>query len=228
MSLLRRHWYTAGLLVAAAALCLALLGELSRVQVILLLNFVALIVHQFEEYGWPGGGPWIVNEVLRGPSDRPDRYPLNQNNALMINVFAAYPFYLLPVCFPQVIWLGLAPVIFGMTQFLGHGIFANIKLKSVYNPGLAAVVLGHIPLGIWYLAEVQSLGAIRAWDWVFAVLYIAAFLVIVMQWLGYTVLADKNSPYPFAPEEINRFSPDQRLARLGRPRSVPQEGSGRN
>ena len=215
MPFFRRHWYTAGLLVAAAALCWALIGDLSRVQVILLLNFIALLVHQFEEYGWPGGGPWIMNEVIQ-PSDRPDRYPLNQNNALIVNVFAAYPFYLLPVFFPETIWLGLAPVLFGFSLFLGHGVIANIKLKSFYNPGLAAVVLGHIPLGAWYLVEVQSLRAIHVWDWVYAVLYMLAFIMIVMRWIGYTVLVNKNSPYPFAPEEMARFSPDRRLARMDR------------
>jgi hypothetical protein len=51
-----------------------------------------------------------MNEVIQ-PSDRPDRYPLNQNNALIVNVFAAYPFYLAPVFFPEAIWLGLAPVL---------------------------------------------------------------------------------------------------------------------
>jgi hypothetical protein len=73
MRFLRRHWYTVGLFVAASALCWAILGDLSRVQLILLLNFGVLLIHQFEEYGWPGGGPWIVNEATRA-SERPDRY----------------------------------------------------------------------------------------------------------------------------------------------------------
>jgi hypothetical protein len=41
-------------------------------------------------------------------------------------------------------------------------------------------------------------------------------MVIGMMWLGYTVLVDKNSPYPFAPVEMARFSRDRRLARMGR------------
>jgi hypothetical protein len=36
-----------------------------------------------------------------------------------------------------------------------------------------------------------------------------------MKWIGYTVLVDKNSPHPFAPEEMARFSRDRRLARIG-------------
>ena len=51
--------------------------------------------------------------------------------------------------FPTVIWLGLAPVLFGILQFVIHGIVTNAKLRSLYNPGSAAVVLGHIPIGAY-------------------------------------------------------------------------------
>jgi hypothetical protein len=216
MSFLRRHWYTVGLLIAGGALCAALVGNLPTVQLILLLNFIALLLHQFEEYAWPGGEPWITNDVMQ-PSDRPDRYPLNQNNALFINAVAAYLFYLVPVFFPQMVWMGLAPMLFGVGQLIVHGVITNLRLKGVYNPGLAAVALGHIPLAVWYLVEVYARGWIRGWDWIVAVIYLVSFIGIVMKWLGYTVLADKDSPYPFTPEEMARFSRDRRLAHIGRP-----------
>ena len=86
-------------------------------QRLLLLNFVVLLVHQFEEYAWPGGFPATMNTVLQ-PSPTPDHYKLNQNSATAVNVLAAYGFYLIAVFFPTVIWLGLAPVLFG---FRGGG-----------------------------------------------------------------------------------------------------------
>ena len=70
-----------------------------------------------------------MNEVMQ-PSDRPDRYPLNQNSGLIINIFCAYPFYLLAVFFPQTIWLGLAPALFGFGQFIVHGVITNRKLQG--------------------------------------------------------------------------------------------------
>lgn len=221
MNFLRRYWYNLGLLAAVTGLGVVLLGDLSRVQQILLLNFVVLVLHQFEEYGWPGGGPWVMNQVLQ-PSDRPDRYPVNRNNAMVINVFCAYPFYLLPVFFPQTIWLGLPPVLFAFGQFIVHGVITNWKLKGFYNPGLAAVVLGHIPIGIWYLVEINARGVVHTSDWVLAILYLIAFIAIIMQWLGYKVLVNKNSPYPFSPEEMARFDRDRRLARIGRSAHRPQ------
>jgi hypothetical protein len=208
MRFLRRHWYTLALPVALVAVSWASLSDPTRVQWILLLNFVALLLHQFEEYAWPGGEPWIINEVMQPKGHRPDRYPLNQNNAFVINVPLAWSFYLVPVFFCEAVWVGLAPVVFGFGQLVGHGIANNRKLKTLYNPGLAAVVFGHIPLGMWYLREVHASGR----DWALALLYVAVFIVVGMLKVGYGLLADESSAYPFAPEEMERFARRRRLA----------------
>lgn len=149
MSYMIRRWYDLGLILAAAAIIWAIIGDLSTIQLILLLNFVVLVWHQVEEMRWPGGSPWVLNEVFNRWDDGiADRYPLNQANCAFINILG-WIFYLIPVVFPDAVWLGLAQVLFGMVgQFIVHGIVTNVKLKTLYNPGLAAVVLGHIPLGI--------------------------------------------------------------------------------
>jgi len=214
MKFIRRHWYVIGLLFSAAAVLWACLGDLRTVQIILLLNFAVLPVHQFEEYAWPGGEPWIINEVMNKKGSRPDRYPLNQNNAFFINVVLALPFYLVPVFFPDLVWLGLAPTLFGFSQIVVHGFLNNKKLKSLYNPGLAAVVLGHIPIGIWYLVEVHSKSMIKGWDWVFGIGYMAIVIGVGINVIGYGLLADQDSAYPFAHEEMERFGRQDRLARI--------------
>lgn len=159
--------------------------------------------------------PAIMNMVLQ-PSDSPNRYRLNQNSAMVINVMAAYGFYLLPVFFPAVIWLGLAPVLFGILQFVIHGIVTNAKLRSLYNPGLAAVVLGHIPIGGYYLNYVHAQGLAGVWDWVFGVTYMLALQYIFLVKMTYGWLADQNSPYAFADEEMRRFNVPEKLQRLTR------------
>jgi len=216
MVFIRRHWYDLGLALALITLTLQSFLRLEGLQLILLLNLVVLFVHQFEEYHWPGGFPWILNEaVKRGSGGLPDRYLLNQNNVAFINILA-WPFYLLPVLFPDVIWLGLGQVLFGLVgQVIFHGIITNLKLKTWYNPGLAAVMLGHVPLGIWYLAEVTGHGWVQWRDWLFALIYLAAFTGVVMQLIGFRLLASPMSPYPFAPEEMRRFDRERRLRRIG-------------
>lgn len=46
-------------------------------------HLMALFIHQFEQYCFPGGEPAIMNIVLQN-SDIPDRYPLNQFTAIIM------------------------------------------------------------------------------------------------------------------------------------------------
>ena len=65
MNFLRRHWYNVGGVIAAATTIYAVFSwrDLNLTSALLLMNFIALLVHQFEEYGWPGGEPAIMNIV---------------------------------------------------------------------------------------------------------------------------------------------------------------------
>ncbi len=215
MNFIRRHWYNIGLIVAiVAGVYLAFTWHhMAILQRLLLLNFIALLIHQFEEYGFPGGEPAIMNMVLQ-PSSTPERYPLNQNSAMITNVSIAYIMYLIPVFFPNVIWLGLAPTLFGMAQFIVHGIMTNKKLKTFYNPGLGAVVFLHIPIGIYYIFQIQSTGIASGWDWVIGVAYMFLTAFIVVNKMTYSWLAGKNSPHVFAEEEMRRFNVQEKIKRI--------------
>jgi len=206
MNLIRRHWYNIGLIVAI--LCIVLLPfiweSMSFLQIVLLLNFIVIFIHQFEEYGLPGGEPTIMNTVLQ-QSPTPDRYPLNQNSAMVTNVVTAYLFYLLPVFFPNIVWLGLAPIIFGVMQFLVHGIITPPKIGRFYNPGLGAVIFGQIPLAIIYIYYIHAYGFVAWYDWLFAIIYTILFAKIIVANMTYKWLADQNSPYRFDPAEMERF-----------------------
>lgn len=230
MNFIRRHWYDTGPALALLALLWLLAAQMEGLRLIVMLNLIVLFLHQFEEYHWPGGFPWIFNEAVRGAKDGPaDRYLLNQNSAAFINL-SGWVFYLLPVLFPGVIWLGLAQALFGLVgQVVFHGIVANRKLKSWYNPGLAAVMLGHVPLGIWYIVEANNQGLLHWWDWIFAALSLAFFTGFIMNVVGFKLLASKTSPNPFTPEELSRNNREERLRRIGiTPYPLEDEGAWTN
>jgi hypothetical protein len=119
-----------------------LLGHLRTVQLILLVNFVALMLHQFEEYGWPGGFPWIMNEVIRHRGGPTDRYPLNQNNAFFINVVLAWPFYLIPVFFPDVVCSASLPPCSGWVSSSVTALSSIGSSRASIAPGWWASCLG--------------------------------------------------------------------------------------
>jgi len=215
MKFLRRHWYDIGGVVAIGVIAyLAIFwSQMDMLVRVLLMSFVAILVHQYEEYGFPGGGPAVMNIAMRN-SDLPDRYPLNQNSAMIVNVIACYIVYLLPVFLPHVIWLGLGPMLIGFAQFIVHGIMVNRKLKSIYNPGLGAVVFLHFPVGIYYIYYIVSNGLVQGTDWILAILYLAFNAVVIINILGYKVLASRNSKYPFDQVEMERFHIKEKLEKL--------------
>jgi hypothetical protein len=96
MNFYRHHWYyVGGVLFVALAYFMGFWGNnVSRIQVILIYSFMAMLVHQVEEYAIPGGFPAISNIATFGETKVPDRYPLSANQCLNSNVFLTYPFYL--------------------------------------------------------------------------------------------------------------------------------------
>ena len=105
-------------------------------------------------------------------------------------------------------------MLFGMMQFVVHGIVTPKKLGQLYNPGLAAVVLGHIPLAIYYIDYIHSNNLVTGWDWVLGVVYMFLVAFIIVNRMTYFWFADKNSPYRFAEEEMRRFNVPEKLNRL--------------
>ena len=203
---LRRHWHDIGLVsaIVAGIYLMFTWNSLILLQKLLLLNFIVVLLHQFEEYSWPGGFPAVANMAMMS-SKKPDRYPLNQNSSMVANLIFAYVFFLVPVFFPNVIWLGLASVLVGsIIQFISHGIYTNIKLRSFYNPGLAATVFGHIPIGVIYINYIVANNLVDLWGWLFAVAYMIVSLFLIFYVIEQKLLSNINSPYPFDPDEMKR------------------------
>lgn len=212
--ILCRHWYNIGIAVALCAFA-AMTVCWNQMSILLRFNtisFIAMLVHQFEEYGFPGGEPMIMNRVLQG-SDIPNRYPLNQFSAMFTNVFFSYVIYLLPILFPNVIWLGIAPMLMGMMQFIVHGIMTNLRMKSIYNPGLGAVVFLHIPVGICYFRFITDRQLADGMTWAAGIVYTIIATGVVLGFLTYVAFSDRNSPWCFDETELKRFDVEKKITK---------------
>lgn len=216
MKFWNRHWYEAGLCPAIIAfvILIANWGDMSVLLRLNTISFIAMLLHQFEEYRFPGGEPAIMNIVLQ-ESDQPDRFPLNQFSAMFTNCLFSYVIYLLPIIFPNTIWLGIAPILMGMMQFIVHGIMTNKKLKSIYNPGLGAVVLLHIPVGILYIRHITVNHLAGAGTWLIGIFYTMAATGLILGYITYFGLSDRNTKWIFAPVEMERFHVNEKLKRKG-------------
>ena len=217
MRFLRLHWYRlGGVLFVALAYVMGFWGDhFSRIQVILTYSFMAMLIHQFEEYAMPGGFPGIANIVMAGERQAPDRYPLNANQVLISNVFLTYPFYVIPILFPHVIWLGLMQVGQGMLQSPFHGVFLNVKLKTPYNPGMLSCLLLQCPIGIYYIWYVQTHQLATTRD--YAIGSTAALLSLFVLWVGpILVLRSRQSKYPFTEGQMYGYAEEKVKAMLHR------------
>ena len=89
----------------------------------------------------------------------------------------------------------------------------NIKMKSIYNPGLGAVVFLHIPVGVCYLRYSTVHQLAGGATWVIAIVYTIITTGFILGYLTYIGLSDRNSKWRFNEAELKRFNIEKRNAK---------------
>lgn len=207
LDFLRHHWYDLGPIsfFASVTYFANKRQRLTTTQKWLLASFLAILVHQFEEYRFPGGFPAAMNIGVYGRGNpRPEAYPLNAHSAMITNLIATYGLYLPPVFFSEQVWFGLGPIFLGFGQILIHGININSKMRSFYNPGLASAILLHVPVGVAYIRLVRATGGLTFAQLGLGVAYGLAIGYIILVKYTFTWGVDTSTPYPFSAAEMRR------------------------
>ncbi len=172
-----------------------------NINLILWLSLGSLFLHQCEEWCYPGYFPGMINRCFF-KSEIHDRYPLNANSGMIINVVVGWGGYLLAAIIGMnAIWLGIATILVSLGNVIAHTFIFNIKGKTLYNPGLITSLLFFMPI-IYLFCEAlieNDLASIKDW-----ILGIALGLVLnyfgvykMIEWLS-----DKNSPYIFIKRQL--------------------------
>lgn len=202
MKLLRKRWPDLGGVLAIITLLYLVidLKTLSLIQTILWISFVSLLLHQLEEYRFPGNFPINFNKKFFN-STIPDRYPLNSKSVLIINVYFGWITYLLAALFAEkAIWLAIASFITSIGNIVIHTFVLNIKGRTLYNPGIVTALILFLPITIWFFFIVQSLNVAGPWDYILGIL-----LGIVLNYFGIVKVADffKDKHTTFILREIS-------------------------
>jgi hypothetical protein len=207
MNFFRLHWFDIGLMLAVAVGAFVLVAHPTGIALLLWLNLMALFLHQFEEYHYPGYFPGMMNEVMFS-SQQPDRYPLNTNTALIVNLVTGWLFYFLAAVFAEkALWLGVATILVSAGNFVAHTFLFNIKGKSRYNPGMVTSILLFLPIAAYFFFLVIHGQLATPLDWGAGIV-----LGIALNYLGIIKLIDllKNKatryifPKRFLLPEANR------------------------
>lgn len=102
--------------------------------------------------------------------------------------------------------LGIAPVVFGMTQAVTHGIVFPLKAGDRYSPGFLASILLHTPLGVAYFRALKQEGGVSRSDMAKGLAYTLAFTVAGVAGPN-VVMHDKNSPFAFTRHQLGHHAP---------------------
>jgi Protein of unknown function with HXXEE motif len=196
LNYLRYHWFDLAIVLAIALAIVLYITQPSGMTLLLWLSLGSLFSHQIEEWRYPGYFPGMLNNAMF-KSDMPDRYPLNANSGMIVNVVFGWGSYVLAALFwQQAIWLAIGTILVSIGNIVAHTIIFNIKGKTLYNPGLITSWLFFVPIVYFFFQIVVGEQLATPLDWA-----IGVALGIVLNYFGiYKMilwLADRNTPYIF-------------------------------
>jgi hypothetical protein len=155
--------------------------DLIMYQWLLWLHLPVVMIHEFEEYVFPGGFKHFVNtRTFISVAGTEEDIPLNEPYIFLVNPVLIWPWVILGAIFYTIPWIGFSAIIF---QFAINNVqhAAGFQMKSRgYNPGLVTTMLLLIPyctLVTWY---VLTHHVMTTTEWVLSFLLFGFIFVILL------------------------------------------------
>jgi hypothetical protein len=138
----------------------------------------------------------MVNRTLF-KSNQPDRYPLNTNTALVINIVVGWvAYFIAAIAGEKVIWLGIATILISFCNVLAHTLVFNIRGKTIYNAGMATSLLLFVPCIFFFFKIIYEGDLVSITDYLIGIPLGVVFnyfgVIKLINWLS-----DKNTTYIF-------------------------------
>lgn len=211
MKFFRTHWYDLG--GSAGIIILLLLSifhrNLSDYQLLMYFSLVSLLFHQAEEYRVVATFPGMVNRVMFN-SELPDRYPLNTNTSLIVNVWIGWSIYVAAIMAgQQAVWLGMASILVSLGNIIAHTFLFNLKGKTFYNAGLATSWLFFAPCVYFFFKLVCENNVATTADYLIGI-PLGLLINVVGVFMPIRWLANKDTPFIFRDSQL--LLPDRKSA----------------
>lgn len=154
------------------------------------LHLVTLLLHQYEEYVYPGGFKDFFNKNIAGRT-RLIRLPLNDYSVFLINVIIGWSAYLYSALL-SIHSLWLAYGLLGVTLLNGilHTIMFLIKKK--YNPGFITGLFIQIPFAIYFFIILNNGNTIQSITSGMVVFFLAIFIIPFTIFLAHFLHSSKS------------------------------------
>lgn len=119
------------------------------------------MLHQFEEYVYPGGFKAFFNQNIYGTRG-PFRFPLTDHAVLIVNVLLGWGFYSMAAkAGAGALGFGAGLVGVSFVNGLAHSFLFVLKKK--YNPGLITAFFGFLPFGCYFFYKLQAIMSPNDW-----------------------------------------------------------------
>lgn len=205
MKKLVNNWHNVSVFLAGATVLVAILVPMGAVSRLLLAAIAVLFLHFFEEFGWPGGFPYMGMKVLMNSSEMDyTKWGVNNLSSMFGNWGFLLLVYVLPLFVPGVRFLTLAAFMFLFAEVVMHCVLFPVRLKSLYNAGLITTI-GLGAIGCYYFFGGVFDASMYVWyDWLLAVVWFAVVFVFSFRSKLYWNLGKKPG-YPLT--EQSAFGP---------------------
>lgn len=169
-----------------------------------------MIVHINEEGVLPGGFFYMYNTVFDPTNTLYDRYPINRFSEMLENflgvVSALICFWFFPNTYTATAYLLVCLIEIPGHIVIGYKMKQQLAVKgkrTIYNPGLASVICGFLPLAVYIIVHLVTSGA-GLWQ-IVGGFVLGLVLVTVCIRVPDKVFMDKNSSYVF-PADYGYFN----------------------
>lgn len=164
-----------GLGIIIAIITVVNWSSISATQQMVGLFFPAIVLHLWEESKFPGGFTEMITKTLNFTAS-------NRHFGEIVTVSYVLFITLIPLFFPNVAWLSMAPMMLGIVEVVAH--LAAIKmfnLKKFYSPGLVTSVVLLLPISIYAIIYAVQNNLMQPVSWVYSILFILIGVMIAQQ-----------------------------------------------
>jgi len=155
---LKKEWAKVGLILSIFlfAILFVIVRQYDFVIFVLLLHTPLYMLHQTEEYVFPGGfTEFFTTKIF---NLKKEDTPLNEDFIFFVNIsliWIVLPVFALlsTINYQYGLWIPY----FSLFAGVAHMALA-IKAKKMYNPGLAVSLFLNIPVGLWSIIYLENIG----------------------------------------------------------------------
>lgn len=161
MKWIYRHWSVIGGIGATVIIASIFIvdKELSNLGYVLWLHFAVLLLHQYEEYAFPGKFQIFYNKMIFN-KNRITRFPLNRSGIFLVNVLLGWTgYFIASLLGTGAIWLTFGLI--GITVLNGVMHTIMFFLLRKYNPGLFTGLFILIPFGLYLFQRLGEFAVIE-------------------------------------------------------------------